>query len=88
MAAVRNLEHRDLLAAVGIGNTPEHIGEDRIVHERAAASLDTDAVALMPIDEMRRGMNMHAQAARLEKRAAEGRHRALAVGAGDMDHRR
>ena len=43
----------------------------------------TDAFA--KIDEMGRGVDMHAPARGLEDRAQEGDHRALAVGARDMD---
>jgi hypothetical protein len=44
--------------------------------------------ALMKIDQMRRGIDMHALAERLGDGAGKGKERALAVGAGDMHHRR
>ena len=44
--------------------------------------------ALMEVDEMRRGVDMYALAERLGDGAGEGQEGALAVGAGDMHHRR
>ena len=44
--------------------------------------------ALMEMDEMGRGIDMHAFAERLGDGAGESEERAFAVGAGDMQHRR
>ena len=44
--------------------------------------------ALVEAHQMRRGVDVHALAGRLQHRLEEGRHRPLAVGAGDMDDRR
>ena len=44
--------------------------------------------ALVEAHEMRRGVDVHALAGGLQHRLQEGRERALAVGAGDVDHRR
>ena len=40
------------------------------------------------LNEMRRGIDVHPQALRFENRPKEGDQRTLAVGAGNMDHRR
>ena len=46
-----------------------------------------DADALVEAHQMRRGIDVHALPRRLGHRAQEGTGAALAVGAGDMDHR-
>ncbi len=48
----------------------------------------SDAEALVEANQIRRRIDVHALAGRFQDRAHEGDGRALAVGAGDMDHRR
>ena len=83
----RDLEHRDRLPRIGPLAFLEHGGELVIRYQCALAGL-AETEALVEPDEMRRGIDMHAQARRLKDRAHEGDGRTLAVGAGDMDDRR
>ena len=65
----------------------QRVGEFVLVDEAAAARLG-EPDALVEADEMRRGVDMDALAGGLEHGAHERGGRALAVGAGDVDHRR
>ena len=58
-----------------------------VAHEHAFAG-GAKPKALVEAHQMRRGIDMHALARRFQDRAQEGDGRALAVGAGDVDHRR
>ena len=85
-------------AAVVISNTV--IGAPPLArsHSSSAAASSSSATsrrrlraepeALVEAHQMRRGVDVHALAGRFQDRAHEGDGRALAVGAGDMDHRR
>jgi len=74
---------------VEVGGDPaQRVGKDRILDQFAATALDADAVALVPVDQMWRGVDVDALAGGLEQCPAKGGDRSLAVGAGDMDHRR
>ena len=59
-------------------------GGQRVVGDQLAG----DADALVEADQMRRGVDVDALARRLGDGAQEGAGAALAVGAGDVDHRR
>ena len=83
----RDLEQRDQLAAIGGFGAGEAI-DQQILGDRRRAVRAGEHDALMKIDEMRRGIDVHALAERLGDGAGEGEERALAVGAGDMQHRR
>jgi hypothetical protein len=61
----------------------QRFGERRVGHQRAG-----DPEALVEAHQVRRGIDVDAAAARLQHRAHEGDGGALAVGAGDVDHRR
>ena len=86
-------------AAVVISNTvigapalarshSSNAARELLVRDQRALARRAEPEALVETHEMRRGVDMHAQARRLEDRAHERDGRALAVGAGDMDHRR
>ena len=59
-------------------------GRQRLVGHQLAG----DADAFVEPHQMRRGIDVHALPGRLGHRAQEGAGAALAVGAGDVDHRR
>ena len=59
-----------------------------VADQPSRAAGDTDAVALMPAHQMRRGMDMGGKPCGLDQRAGEGGGRTLAVGAGNVDDRR
>ena len=59
-----------------------------VVADEHAAAAPADAKAFVEPHQKRRGENMDAQARGFEDRAQIGDRRTLAVGAGDMDHRR
>ena len=82
-----DLEHRDRRVAVPGFAFGQRLGQRGIVDELAAA-LAADAKALVEVDQIGRGIDVHALAGRFEDRAHEGNGRAFAVGAGDMDQRR
>ena len=82
-------------AAVVISNTV--IGSPPLTRSHSSSvapssssltSAPAEPVALVETHQMRRGIDMHALAGGLQDRAHEGDGRALAVGAGDVDHRR
>ena len=64
----QDLEHGDGLAAIGVCHPLDRVGEDVIRHE-ASAARRRHAIALGPVDEMRRSMDVHPVARRFEKRA-------------------
>ena len=82
-----DLEHRDRRARVGALAFGQRIAELIVVDEPSLARA-AEPEALVEAHQMRRGVDVHAQARRLQDRAHEGDGRALAVGAGDVDHRR
>ncbi len=82
-----DLEQGDQLAAIGGFGAGEAI-DQKVLGDRRRAMRPREHDALMEIDEMRRGIDMHALAERLGDGAGEGEEGALAVGAGDMHHRR
>ena len=82
-----DLEQGDQLAGIGGLGAGEAIHQHRFADGRRAIGAGKHD-ALMEVDEMRRGVDMHALAQRLRHGADEGDQRALAVGAGDMNHRR
>ena len=82
-----DLEQGDQLAAIG-GFGPGEAIDQKILGDRRRTVRSRQHDALMKIDQMRRGVDMHALAQRLGDGAGEGEERALAVGAGDMHHRR
>ena len=81
-----DLEQRDQLAVIGRFGAGEAI-DQQVLGDRRRAVRPGEHDALMKMDEMRRGIDMHAFAERLGDGAGEGEERALAVGAGDMQHR-
>ncbi len=83
----QNFENGDVLAAIGCRNALYGVGQN-IVADQPAAAGRRQTVALMPVDEVRRSMDVNVEAARFQKRAAESRRRSLAVGSGNMDDRR
>ena len=82
-----DLEHRDGGALVDALAFGEHLGKLGVRHQRAAAR-PAEAEALVEAHEMRRGIDVHGKARRLQDRAHERDGRAFAVGAGHVDHGR
>ena len=82
-----DLEQGDQLAVIGGLGAGEAIDQHLLADRRGAIGTGKHD-ALVEVDEMRRGVDMHALAQRLGDGADEGEQRALAVGAGDMHHRR
>ena len=82
-----DLEQGDQLAAISGLGAGETIDE-KILGDRRRAMRPGEHDPLMEIDEMRRGIDMHALAERFGDGAGEGEEGALAVGAGDMHDRR
>ena len=85
----RDLELGDVVAAVdraacAISTSISRVLGDRVRLAVGAGKLD----ALVEAHEMRRRVDVHARARRLEHGLQKGRDRALAVGAGDVDARR
>ena len=78
-----HLKNRDGGAGVHLFNVFERRGQRRVRHEFAG---DTDA--FVEAHQVRRSIDVHALPRRLGHRAHEGTGAALAIGAGDMDHRR
>ena len=78
-----DLEKRDGRFAVRRFAIVDELQEARVV-DQAARHAD----ALVEAHEVRRGIDVHPPARGFGDGAQEGQHRALAVGAGDMDHRR
>jgi hypothetical protein len=78
-------EDGDLLPALASATRRRASAKTASSTSCTAPALDADAVALVPIDQMRRGVDMGAVAAGFQQRAAEGGDRTLAVGAGHMD---
>ena len=76
-----DLEEADRLARIG---GLDHIGQ--LVQRLVADQGPGDADAFGEAHQVRRGQHMHLQARRLADGAHEGAGRALAVGAGDVDH--
>ena len=81
-----DLEHGDRLAAVGALAFGQRGGQLFVGDQTPPPG--ADAEALVEAHQMRRGVDVHAAAGRLQHRAHEGDGRAFAVGAGDMDDRR
>ncbi len=82
-----DLEQGDQLAAIGGFGAGKAI-DQIVLRDRRRAMRAGEHDALMEIDEMRRGIDMHALAQRFGDGAGKGEEGALAVGAGDMHHRR
>ncbi len=83
----RDLEKRDRILGVGPLAFHERVGE-RLVADQPAGAPVREAKPLVEAHEIGRGIDVNAVAGRLQHRAQEGDGRALAVGAGDVDHRR
>ncbi len=77
----------NLLAAIRFCDAPHGVCEHRVADQSALAVLDAQAVALVPVHQMRRCVNVDAQARSLQNRTAEGRDRALAVRPRDVNDR-
>jgi hypothetical protein len=82
-----DFEDGDRLAAIGLRHPRDGFRQQRIIDELAAA-LGAQPVAFVPVDQMRRGVDVHPVACGFQQRSREGGGRALAVGAGDVDDRR
>ena len=82
-----DFKHRDRRIAVGGFAIGERIGQRGIVDEFAATG-PADAKALVEANQIGRGVDVHALSRRLQDRTHERDGRALAVGAGDVDHQR
>ena len=84
----RDLELGDVVVAVARLRAGQHVDQrvlaDRVRLAAGAGELD----ALVEAHQMRRGVDVHARARGLEHGLEIGRHRALAVGAGDVHARR
>ena len=78
-----HLENRDGGAGIHLFDVFERRGQRRVRHQFAG-----DADAFVEAHQMRRSIDVHALPRRLGHRAHEGTGAALAIGAGDMDHRR
>jgi hypothetical protein len=83
----RDLEHSDLLPAVDLLATPQRLDEPLLVDEAAAADA-AEADALVKAHQMRRGVDVDRETGAFEDCSHKGDRRALAVGAGDVDHGR
>ena len=81
------LEKGDRRPAIGLFDFGERFAENIVFHQPAAAWRG-EPDALAEGDEMRRGIDVNADAGGLQDGPHEGDGRALAVGAGDMDDRR
>ena len=81
-----DLKHGDRLRAVD-GLALFERRSEIIIGDQDAAARAADAKALVEAHEMRRSVDMHAQSRSLQDRAHERDGGALAVGAGDVDHR-
>ncbi len=64
---VKNLEDGDRLPGIGRTDAPDRLGERIIVDQHAAARC-RHPVALMPVDQVRRGVNMDGLPRRFEQR--------------------
>ncbi|MCY1241518.1 hypothetical protein D9M72_544240 [compost metagenome] len=84
----QDFKYGDLLAAIGLRHATNRIGQHRIADELALAALDAEPVALVPVDQMRRGVDVDAQARGLKQRPRKGGDGALAVGPGHVNDRR
>ena len=82
-----DLELRDRPAAIHRLDREEGVRQLILVDEAAATDCP-EPNALVEADEMRRGVDMHLPPVGFEHRPHEGGGRPLAVGAGDVDHRR
>ena len=81
-----DLEQGDQFAAIGRFGAGETI-DQLVLGDRRRAVRAGQHDALVEMDEMGRGVDVHAFAERLGDGAGEGEERAFAVGAGDMQHR-
>ena len=72
------------LAGIDAARTSSSSGAQFVFADQLAGHAD----ALVKAHQMRRRLDMHLAAPRLQHGAAEGADRTLAVGAGDMNHRR
>ena len=79
----QHLEHRHGCAGVHPFDLAQHAGQGGVGHQFAR-----HPEALVQPHQMRRGADVHPQPRRLAHGAQKGAGGALAVGAGDMDHRR
>ena len=68
--------------------TRAHRFGQHLVLDQPAAARRRQPIAFVPVDQMRRGVDMDPVAGGLEQRPRKGGGRSLAVGAGDVDHRR
>ncbi len=84
----RDLEHGDGRAGIGALAFGQRFAELLVRGEASFMPGFAEAKALVEAHEMRRGVDVHGEPRRLQDRAHEGDGGALAVGAGDMDHRR
>ena len=82
-----HLEHGDRGVAIRPLADRQRLGELVVGDEHPAAGA-AEAETLVDPHEVRGGIDVHPRACRLEHRPHEGDGRALAVGAGHMDHRR
>jgi hypothetical protein len=82
-----DFKYRNGMSAVGAFAFGKR-GRKRVVINKFAAPRATDAEALVQPHQIRRGIDVHALPRGFEDGAHERHGRTLAVGAGDMDHRR
>src|SRR5262249_1461941 len=83
----RDLEYGDGRTGVDALAFVERVAE-LLVRSEPSLARRAEPEALVEAHEMRRSIDVHAQARRLQDRAHESDGRALAVGAGDMDRGR
>ena len=81
----QDLEDGDLLSGIGRRHPPQGIGEHLVGDDPGGPCPRSDAIALVPVNQMRRGVDVDGEPRGLQERAAKSRRRTLAVGAGDMD---
>ena len=84
----QDFKHRDHLPGIGFAHAAHSVRQNGIADQRAAPALLTDAVTFVPIDQMRRCVDVNAETGSLQDGAGKGGHRALAVGARHMNDRR
>src|SRR5690606_25853282 len=66
------------------GNASDRVGENGVFYQLATANC-TEAIALVPIDQMRRGVDVTAVTGCLQQRTRKRRRRAFAIGPGNMN---
>ena len=81
----QHFEDGDRIVAIGSRGPDHRIGQDVVGDKAARFAEAAQPVALMPRDQMGRGVNMDRSAVGFKDRAAEGGNRPFAIGSRHMD---